>query len=92
MTTLKSYRMSTVTLAKILAINKANPRFTQTDIIRIAIDLLYATGSPSIAKPTKEDAAAAYQDAQDEHDRANILQDSRIMQDIINDLYMLSLE
>lgn len=92
MTTLKSYRMSTTTLAKIRAINKANPRFSQTDIIRIAIDLLYAAGSPSIAKPTKEDAAAAYQEAQDEHDRANILQDDSILQDIANELYMLSLE
>lgn len=92
MTTQKNYRMDTKTLAKLAALQSTNPSQNETELIRIAIDLLFAKGAPIINKPTPDDIASAYWKQQIKVDNMNILDSGlELQKEIANELYMLSM-
>lgn len=86
----KTYRMDAQSLAKLAALRTANPSQNDTELIRIAIDLLYSRGCPLINPPQQRDAERAFVAAESQVAACNVL-DSSIDQykDICNELYML---
>lgn len=92
MTTQKNYRMNTKTLAKLVALQSTNPSQNETELIRIAIDLLFAKGAPIINKPTPDDIASACWKQQIKVENMNILDSGlELQKEIANELYMLSM-
>ena len=88
----KTYRMDARSLAKLAALRTANPSQNDTELIHIAIDLLYAKGCPLINPPQKHDVERAYTAAEAQVAGCNVL-DSRIEQyrEILIELYMMTL-
>lgn len=86
----KTYRMDAQSLAKLAALRTANPSQNDTELIRIAIDLLYSRGCPLINLPQQRDVERAYVAFESQVAACNVL-DISIDQykDICNELYML---
>lgn len=88
----KTYRMDAQSLAKLAALRTANPSQNDTELIRIAIDLLYAKGCPLINPPQQQDVERAYTASEIQVAGCNVLDSSIDQQkDILNELYMMTL-
>lgn len=87
---LRTYRMDARALAKLAALRVANPGQHDTELIRVAIDLLFVQGSPLIREPTAEEVGTAYAITEDKVRSCNVLDKSLdLHKDVLNELYLL---